>query len=142
MEAMGSMTDRELLEAFKKSGSPDPFAEVVQRHTDMVYAVCRRILGDPHLAEDATQAVFLVLLRKAQKLSRDTLLAGWLYRTAELAARDLDKSRRSRARLEREAPRMKSEALSVEPESVDWEEIRPHLDAALVSLFVSLGWEW
>ena len=128
------MTDHQLLAEFARNGSHAAFAELVKRHTDTVYAACLRVLGDPHLAEDAAQATFLVLLRKCRTLSSATILAGWLYRTAELAARDLRKARERRIRHEREAGAMiatRGEDLSIDE---DWLTLRPHLDAALASL--------
>ena len=61
------MTDRELLAKFTAMGSHEAFGEIVRRHADIVHSACLRILGDPHAAEDAAQATFLVLLKKASQ---------------------------------------------------------------------------
>src|SRR6185503_18059079 len=76
------MNDRRLLDAYVESGCERAFAEIVRRHVDLVYATCRRRLADAHLAEDAAQAVFIVLARRARSIGRGTPLVAWLHRTA------------------------------------------------------------
>src|SRR5215208_8263915 len=76
------MDDQQLLEEFATSGSQASFGEIVRRHIDLVYAACKRRLKDAHLAEDATQAVFAILARRARYIAGKTVLAGWLYQTA------------------------------------------------------------
>jgi DNA-directed RNA polymerase specialized sigma24 family protein len=76
------MTDRRLLTQYAYSKSEEAFRKLVERHAGMVYATCLRILGEQQPAEEASQAVFLILSRKARRLTSRTALAGWLYTTA------------------------------------------------------------
>jgi RNA polymerase sigma factor (sigma-70 family) len=75
-------TDPVLLERFARNRDEDAFAVLVARHGPMVLRLCRRVLADPHAAEDACQATFLVLGRRAGTLRRPEALAGWLYGVA------------------------------------------------------------
>jgi RNA polymerase sigma-70 factor (ECF subfamily) len=99
--------DRELLARFLADRDEAAFEEVVARHGPMVRAVCRRVLGPSIDADDAFQAAFLVLLRRARSIRRADLLAGWLcavaYRTARQALRRRSR-RRARERLVDELP--------------------------------------
>jgi RNA polymerase sigma factor (sigma-70 family) len=78
----GSGSDEELLRRFTRTGDEVAFAALVRRHGPAVYGVCRRVLRDDHLAEDAFQNTFLVLARKARAIDRPAALAGWLYGVA------------------------------------------------------------
>ena len=107
--AVGTLTDDQLLERFLSSrgeDAEDAFAAVVERHGPMVLAVCRRILGDLDDAEDAFQAVFLVLARKARSIGRRELLANWLYGVAVRTARELKASRARRVAREKQVNTM------------------------------------
>src|SRR2546428_12624569 len=75
-------TDAQLLKRFASQHDQAAFATLVKRHGPMVLAVCRRVLHDSHAADDAFQATFLVLVRKAGSLARPELLANWLYGVA------------------------------------------------------------
>jgi len=83
-------------------GHPDEhaFAELVARHSGLVLGVGRRITRDHHDAEDAAQALFLVLARKAVGLRGHTNLGGWLFTTARLTALRLRATKRARTRRE------------------------------------------
>src|SRR5437763_824110 len=92
-------TDAGLLDAFVRRKDEDAFAALVARHGPMVLGVCRRVLRDAHKAEDAAQATFLVLARKADTIRRPETLAVWLHRTAHhlaLKGRRADTARRER----------------------------------------------
>src|SRR5215831_13788028 len=72
--------DNELLREYARSASESAFAELVERHVNMVYsAALREMGGDPGLAQEITQLVFVELSRKAASLVRHPALAGWLY---------------------------------------------------------------
>ncbi|HXG08981.1 MAG TPA: RNA polymerase sigma factor [Gemmataceae bacterium] len=93
--------DLRLLERFVNQRDEAAFEALLRRHGPMVLGICRRLLPDPDDAEDAFQATFLVLLKKARSLARRELLANWLYgvayRTA-LQARGRAARRRARQR--------------------------------------------
>jgi RNA polymerase sigma factor (sigma-70 family) len=76
------VSDRDLLARFVSSRDEEAFTEIVRRHGPMVLAVCRRVTRRPHDAEDAFQATFLVLARRAAHVGRPELLANWLYGVA------------------------------------------------------------
>src|SRR5271168_5519054 len=73
-----AMTDRELLDCWRRDRDEAAFAAIVQRHGAMVASICRRVLRDHHAGEDAFQATFLVLARKAGSVRDPQRLAGWL----------------------------------------------------------------
>ncbi len=84
------LSDRQLLERFnarRDAAGEAAFAALVARHGPMVLGVCRQIIEDHHLAEDAFQAVFLVLARKARSIRDPDLLGNWLYGVALRTAR-------------------------------------------------------
>jgi RNA polymerase sigma factor (sigma-70 family) len=83
-----SATDAELLERFVSRRDEAAFTCLLTRHGPMIWSVCRRIVPDVHCAEDAFQATFLVLLRKAGAIGRREHLANWLYGVAFRVARD------------------------------------------------------
>ncbi|HEY3789471.1 MAG TPA: RNA polymerase sigma factor [Urbifossiella sp.] len=91
--------DRTLLGRFIDNRDEAAFAAIVKRHGGMVFGICRRALGDAHLAEDAFQAVFLVLARNPQAAAKASSLAGWLFgiaRRVSLAARRHEQRRQKR----------------------------------------------
>src|SRR4051812_20812191 len=78
--------DLELLRAFARDADEAAFAQLVQRHTGWLFAAARRRLQDDHLADDATQAAFVVLAEKAPQLvaSDKCMLAAWLFQVMHL----------------------------------------------------------
>jgi RND family efflux transporter MFP subunit len=80
--ADGGPSDAQLLERFATTGDEAAFELLVWRHQGLVLGVCRRVLHDSHDAEDAFQAAFLTLARKARAIVRREAVAGWLYRVA------------------------------------------------------------
>ena len=78
----GVRTDVRLLTAFVKERDETAFAALVERHGAMVWSVCRRVLGSHHDAEDAFQATFLVLVRKAASVRPPGMVGNWLYGVA------------------------------------------------------------
>jgi RNA polymerase sigma factor (sigma-70 family) len=122
-------TDAQLLRAYGETCSEAAFAELVRRHVDFVYSAARRMVWDRHLAEDVTQGVFVALAKNSAQLQDRPVLSGWLHRTAQnIAAQTVRTIERRRAR-EQEAATM-NELLAVEADR-SWENIAPHLDAAL-----------
>src|SRR5215212_1010928 len=102
------MDDWQCLSQFVHEGSQSAFREVVVRHVDLVYATCRRVLParDAHLAEDATQAVFVILAKKARTIRQNTSLVGWLHNTARYVACNVMRVAANRRRHEMEAAQM------------------------------------
>ncbi len=129
---MNVRTDQELLRDYSASRSEPAFAELVRRHVDFVYSAALRMLRDAHQAEDVTQGVFMALAQASAQLTEHPVLSGWLHRTARnLAVKAIRTDARRRAR-EHEAAAM-NELLSGQSDA-NWEQIAPHLDAALGEL--------
>ncbi len=105
-----SSSDQTLLDRFAAQRNEAAFASLVGRHMPLVLAACRRVLGNHHDAEDAAQAVFLVLARKAHAIDARRTLGPWLHRVAIDLARDALRSRHSRERINREAAPMSDPA--------------------------------
>jgi RNA polymerase sigma factor (sigma-70 family) len=125
--AAESRTDGELLSAFRSDRDEPAFAELVRRHGPMVWGVCRRHLPDHADAEDAFQAAFLVLVRRAKGLTNRATLGPWLYRVAAWTARNL--RRKNARRLARQSAL--PDTASAPPTAPD---NRLDIDAALLAL--------
>jgi RNA polymerase sigma factor (sigma-70 family) len=125
------MNDQQLLARFITDPTGNAFAELVRRNADLVYSSARRQLGDAHLAEDVTQAVFFLLTRKAAKVKGS--LPGWLITATCYACRDARKIAARRRRHERQAAQMRPEQSQISQEST-WENYSPMLDDAIKRL--------
>jgi RNA polymerase sigma factor (sigma-70 family) len=91
-----NLSDRELLECFIRQRDEEAFTALLRRHGPMVMRVCRRVLHDWHAAEDAFQATFLVLARKASSIRRREGVGGWLHGVAyRLALKALRRTRKA-----------------------------------------------
>lgn len=121
------VTDGQLLETFLSEREQAAFAALVQRHGSMVLAVCRRVLQHAQDAEDAFQATFLVLVRKAGSLVNRHTIGDWLYGVAYHTALKARAAALKRQAREREAAEM------AQPKPLEdmWQELRPVLDREL-----------
>ncbi|OAI47123.1 hypothetical protein AYO44_10115 [Planctomycetaceae bacterium SCGC AG-212-F19] len=97
--------DGSLLAAYRASRDAEAFAQIAARHGAMVYRTCFHQLGNPHDAEDAAQAVFLMLAQRSHQVR--TSLVGWLYLAARNTAATLLRSRRARQKREQAVALMK-----------------------------------
>lgn len=135
MGEMHDQSDAQLLRAYAEHGTEAAFAEIVARHTDLVYSAALRQVYSPDHACDVTQSVFTDLARKARevslKLSPNASLVGWLYRGTRFAACDLNRTEIRRTQRERQA----MEQVHPTPDSApDWEQLHPTLDEAMSEL--------
>jgi uncharacterized protein (TIGR03435 family) len=124
--------DMALVREYAASRSEQAFETLVTRHVNLVYSAAVRQMNDSHLAEDITQAVFVILARKAPSLSDKTILSGWLYKTARFVAADTLKTQRRREQREQEA---QMESIN-DPAQFDatWLQLSPILDEAMAHL--------
>ena len=128
---MTELDDHELLAEYARTQSEAAFAGLVARYVHLVYSAAARYTGNPHHAEEITQAVFLILAGKAGSLGRNVVLSGWLYQTARLTAANFVKGELRRQHREQEAY---MQSTLKEPESPAWRQIAPLLEEAMGSL--------
>lgn len=128
---MQELDDHALLREYVDHGSEEAFATLVTRHVSKVYSVALRHTGNPHQAEEITQAVFVILARKSSQLGKRVILEGWLYQTARLTAITFIRSEVRRAHRENEA---QMQTVLNENESAVWTQIAPLLDTAMDGL--------
>ena len=123
--------DLALLRDYARNRSEPAFATLVERHIGLVYSSALRQVRDPHLAEDVTQAVFIILARKAASLDDHTILSGWLCRTARYAGANALTIQRRRQQREQEAH---MQSMLNQPEVEVWPQIAPLLEDAMGQL--------
>ena len=125
-------SDEQLLREYTENQSEQAFAELVNRHINLVYSVAvRRVGGDSQLAQDVVQDVFTDLARKAPSLPHNVVLGGWLYRHTTFTASKAVRTERRRLVREMRALEMNANNQSTEP---SWEQIAPSLDEAMLGL--------
>jgi len=122
--------DMELLRDYVREHSESAFRALVERHVDLVFSVALRQTRQIDLAQDVTQAVFVVLAQKAATISSRTTLAGWLYRATCYTASNVRRAEARREHWEKQAALMEPPS-TPEPEL---EQIAPLLDEALQQL--------
>jgi uncharacterized protein (TIGR03435 family) len=123
--------DIALLRQYAENGSETAFTTLVERHVNLVHSAALRRVGNAPAAEEITQAVFIILARKARGLSQSTVLTGWLYQTARLTAANLLRGEIRRQRREQEA--FMQSTLN-ESDAAAWSQIAPILDDAMARL--------
>jgi RNA polymerase sigma factor (sigma-70 family) len=124
------LRDDELLARFANHRDEAAFAALVERHGRLVFGLCWRVLGCTHDAEDAFQATFLVLARKAPALGRPGSLAGWLYGVANRVARRMKTQRGKRSETERRV----APSAAAEPADLSLHELKTVLDEEIERL--------
>jgi uncharacterized protein (TIGR03435 family) len=125
---MSELDDHQLLEQFARGQSDQAFTALVARHVNLVYSTALRFTANPHHAEEVTQAVFIILARKAVNLSPRIVLSGWLYQAARLTASNFVKREIRRQHREQEAF---MQSTANETDSGAWQQIAPLLDEAM-----------
>jgi RNA polymerase sigma factor (sigma-70 family) len=128
-----NISEPELLRRYVQQGDPEAFRALVEAHRDMVYAVCRRVLGNDADAADSAQNSFVKLAREAARLKAP--IAGWLHCIAARGSLDLRRQRTLRATRENEAAQERTQIHDVTPEAdASWDEIQGIVDEALLEL--------
>jgi len=126
---MQDSDDMGLLAAYFE-GSEAAFTTLANRYVNLVYSAALRQLNDSHLAEEVTQAVFIILSKKASSLKKGTILSGWLLRATRFTCNNSLVSERRRLKREHEAARLQQGG----SDDQAWEQMAPLLDAALAEL--------
>lgn len=131
---MGDLTDDDLLSRWHAERDGGAFALLVRRYVELVYAAAtRQLAGDRHLADDVTQAVFLILSQKPAAARRASSLAAWLHQTTRYATANARRIVARRARYERAAADLRPEVVMPSDPSAS-DELLPLLDDAIASL--------
>jgi RNA polymerase sigma factor (sigma-70 family) len=120
------MNDWELLRDYVENGSEASFTTLVKRYNGLVHSSALRQLRNASLADDVTQAVFIILARKSGRISPTVILSGWLFKTTRRVVSDVLKGERRRLKREFEAQLMKS--------NLESQLLEAEVDAALAAL--------
>src|SRR5262249_20946680 len=123
-------SDRDLLQRFSERREAAAFHALLRRHGPMVFDVCRGVLGNEANAEDAFQATFLILARKAASIRKAASVGSWLHRVAYRTALQARAQEATRKKREAQAPARHL----VEPDDLTWREIRAVLHEELNKL--------
>jgi RNA polymerase sigma factor (sigma-70 family) len=126
------MDDLALLREYAASRSEAAFETLVSRWVRFVYSAALRQVRDPHLAGEVTQAVFIILARKAGTIREGAVLSGWLFKTVRFAA--LAQSRAAMRRRQREQEAYMQSKIPPDAPNELWEQIAPLLDEGLAQL--------
>ncbi len=124
---MAGLNERDLIERLTTQHDPEPLSVLVERHGPMVLGVCRRVLANPHDVEDAFQATFLILVRKADGLRDHHRLGSWLYSVAYRVATRARADVSRRRELEQRGARFEWDTQDPAPECALW-----HAEVGLV----------
>ena len=133
---MRTENDAKLLKAYAETNDEGAFDEIVSRHGTMVYRACFRTLVNRHDAEDASQAVFMTLIKKSEKLCREGSLACWLYKVARQTALFMARTRARRGRMELAASEVMGGLSHSQVNEKDQELVLGFLDKELNALSV------
>ncbi len=123
--------DSAQLRQYAENNSDEAFAALVTRHVNLVYSVALRHVGNPQNAEEITQAVFIILAKKAAQLRHAQALSSWLFQTTRLTANNFVRSEARRYRREEEAY---MQSVLDESGTEVWPRIAPLLDTAVAGL--------
>jgi uncharacterized protein (TIGR03435 family) len=132
-QRMQPTADSALLQQFVGNQSDEAFATLVTRHVNVVYSVALRQTGNPHHAEEITQAVFITLAKKAAQLRHHKALSSWLFQTTRLTANNFIRGEMRRRHREEEAC-MQNVSNESDTDGNLWPKIEPLLDSAVEAL--------
>ena len=127
-------SDFSLLQRYVLDRSDEAFETLMTRHVNLVYSASLRLTNDPHLAEDVTQAVFIVLSKRASKLKESVVLPAWLLTVTKLTAANARRGKSNKSRIEQKAASMTTDNVHEPAAAADWAQLSPLLDDALASL--------